>query len=403
MQFQKISAKKHLYFIFIFALITPCFSQTEKDIANRVHDEIVNKKYETAYNLLDSFDPGNRKVDIVLLKEDIALNFYIETYNHQRFAFKDLGKNQIIKDYRGRTNDLKMHGFKINKVLDSLVKIYPDNSKLYKGLGDYYYDVRLKYGNDWLINEKELINLIETNYKTALDGKMGDFRTNYRLGLTYEIEENYQAGIPYFTRAIQLNDSSADAHYNLAYAFLNVNDTNNALRHSLIAAKLYQDSSEKGDATRMVGVVFGELGKQKKAIEFMELSNRISPNNYNTLKILVDMYLKVDNRKKEKEVTEQFYGLGVEKPTIYNELIDIYSSNGKQKDLIIFFQSQLKPANSDMVQLGSLYFSIGKLYAGTDKNIAIENLTKAAQVFSTVYKPENPVFKLIYDMMKSLK
>ena len=403
MQLQNILAKKSLLFIFIFAMATPCFSQTEKDILKKAQDDIANKKYETAYNLLDSFDPGNRKKDVVLLKEDIALNDYVETYNHQKFAFKDLSSSEKIKDFRGKTSDQKLHVFKINKVLDSLVKIYPDNYLLYKGLGDYYYEVHLKYGNSWLVPDKELISLIENDYKTALGDKIGDFETNYRLGLIYVIDDNYQAGIPYFIKATQINDSSADAHYNLAYAFLNVNDTDNALRHSLVAAKLYRDSSEKGDATRMVAVIFGEKGMQKKAIEFMELSNRIAPHNYNTLKILVDMYLKVDNHKKEREVTEDFYKLGVEKPTIYNDLIDIYASNGKQKQLISFFQSQIKPANSDLIQLGSLYFNIGKLYAPTDKDLAIENLTKAAQVFSTVYKPENPVFKLIYDMMKSLK
>jgi len=403
MQSQKIFTTKNLFYILIFTLSTPCFSQTEKDIVKKTNDYVSNGKYETAYNYLDSLDPKNRNADIVLLKEGIALNFYIETYNHQRFAFKDLDKNQKINDFRGKTTGLKMHIFKINKVLDSLIKVDPHNYKLYKGLGDYYYEVEQKYGNDWLVKEKDLLGLIEYNYTGALNDKTGDFETNYRLGVTYETDGNYQAGIPFFLKAVQLNDSSADAHYNLAYAFLNVNDTLNALRHSLAATKLYQDSSSKGDAARMAGVVLGEMGKQKKAIEFMELSNKIAPNNYNTLKILIDMYLKVDNRKKEREVTEQFYHLGVEKPTIYNDLIDIYAGNNKQKQLIAFFQSQLKPANGDMIQLGSLYFSIGKLYVGIDKNLALENLTKASEVFATVYKPENPVFKLIYDMMKSLK
>src|SRR6185437_5829058 len=174
-------------------------------------------------------------------------------------------------------------------------------------------------------------------------------------------------------------------------------------RHSLIAAKLYKDSSAKGDAARMAGVVFGEMGNQKKAVEFMELSNKIAPNNYNTLKILVDMYLKVNNHKKERQVTNEFYDLGPEKPTIYNDLVDIYTGNNQPKQLITFFQSKLKPANSDLVQLGSLYFYIGRLYVGIDKDLATENLTKAAQVFSTIYKPDNPIFKLIYDTMKRLK
>ncbi len=403
MQLQNIFALKNLAYLFIFLIFTPCFSQTEKGIISKAHDDIVNNKYETAFNLLDSFDPHNANADIVLIKENIALTYYVETVNFQMFSFKDMGKNESIKDYRRKLGSSKMHVFKINKILDSLRKIYPQNYKLDKGLGDFYYAVHEKYNDKWLISEKEIIGMIENFYKIAIDNNLGDFQTDYRLGLIYVTDENYQAGIPYLEKAVQLDNSNADAHYNLAYASLNVNDTDNALRHSLIAAKLYRDSSAKGDAARMAGVVFGEMGNQKKAIEFMELSNKIAPNNYNTLKILFDIYLMVYNHKKERQVTNEFYELGPEKPTIYNDLVDIYTANNQPKQLIAFFQSKLKPANGDLVQLGSLYLYIGRLYVGIDKNLATENLTKAAQVFSAIYKPDNPIFKLIYDTMKGLK
>ena len=72
------------------------FAQTETEIINKANDLIANKKYETAFKLLQDFDARNEKPDVVLLKEDIALNYFVTSIMHEIFALKDLEKNEDI-------------------------------------------------------------------------------------------------------------------------------------------------------------------------------------------------------------------------------------------------------------------------------------------------------------------
>jgi len=399
------STTKYLLIWVLISYSLPGFSQDKspKEVIAQAGDLLKNNKFESAYNLLDQYDPYNKIPEIVLLKEKVALNGYITTINHQAFGFRDLKPGETVLQYRGKLNNAKLHPFKINKVLDSLMLKLPNNFELYRGRADFYYDVNMIYGDKWLLKQKKIFILIENDYRVTNDAGLGDFESNYRLGLIYVQDSNFQSCFQYFQKALALNPTNPDAHYNFAYACLSVGDTTDALSNALDAEKYYVDSSEKADAARMAGVVYGQMGKQSKAIEYMELSNKISPNNYNTLKILIDMYLKVDNKRKAFIATENFYDLGPQNPTIYNDLTDVYSSNDKSEALIKYFQSKLKGANGNDVQLGTLYFYIGRLYVGNNKDLALENLTKSAEVFSTVYKPENPVFKLIYDTMKTLK
>ena len=145
--------------------------QTEKGTIKKANELIKEKKYESAYKLLNDFDPKNINVQIVLLKEDIVLNYYITTIMHQVFSLKDLEKSEDILDYRDKEGSFDMYMLEIDKVLDSLIKIHPENCKLFDGLGRYYYEVQTRYGAKWLKCNNELYKLIETNYKNAIAGK----------------------------------------------------------------------------------------------------------------------------------------------------------------------------------------------------------------------------------------
>ena len=62
--------KKVAVLFLSFISLTAC-GQTETGIIKKAKDLIANKKYESAFILLDDFDKENSKPDIVLLKADI--------------------------------------------------------------------------------------------------------------------------------------------------------------------------------------------------------------------------------------------------------------------------------------------------------------------------------------------
>lgn len=375
------------------------FGQTESETIEQANNLIAIKKYESAFKLLDKFDPKNNKPDIVLRKEQILLNYFVSNIMHHMFALKDLEKNEDIMDYRGKEGSFGLQMFNIDSILENLIKQYPTNCKLYKGLGEFYYEVHLTYGGKWLKDDKELFKVMETNFTKVIDGNCADYLSYYVLGYIALAQEKYKESIPYFIKSIEFNKDYASSHYNLAYAYLNINDRQNALKYAKNSFGLYTDQTYKSDAAIMLAQIYSELKDDNNALLNYELADKIDASNYYNIKPLLNLYVKTGNTK-AKESTKIFFNLDPTNPTIYNDLEDIYYSNKKENDLVAFYKEQL-PSNKDNIKvLGSLNFYLAKFYLDTDKKLAKEYFFKAKDIFSKVYNKDHQVFKAIEDGIK---
>lgn len=380
--------------LFLTFLSLTVFGQTEIETIKKANDFIAEKKYETAFNLLDKLDPTNDKPNIVLLKEDILLNYFVTSIMHQMFALTDIKKDEDILDYRGKEGSFSMQMFQVDSILTRLIKIYPTNCKLNKGLADYYYEVHLKYGGRWLKDDKELFPLIQTNFQKAIDGNCADYLSYYVLGYINLVQEKNKESIPYFLKSIELNDKYASSHYNLAYAYLFTDDRENALKYAKSSLELYNDREYKSDAARMVGQIYTELKDDKNALTYYEMADKIDPENYYNIKPILNLYIKTNNKKSD-ETTKAFFNLAPENPTIYNDLEEIYLSNKKDNELIDFYKSQFSAFKDDNKVQGSLNFYLARIYLETDKKVAKDYFIKAKQEFEKVFDKDHPVFNAI--------
>jgi tetratricopeptide (TPR) repeat protein len=371
----------------------------DEDVIAKAKALVADKKYETAFKLLDSVDTQNQKPDIVLLKEDIVLNYFVSSIMHQMFSLKDLKKNENIMDYRGKEGTTDIHYFEVDKVLDTLIKQYPENCKLYKGLGDFYYEVDLKYGVNWMDKGEELYKLMETNFTKATQGGCGDYLSYYILGYSMLTQKKYKESITPFLKSIELNKEYPSSHYNLAYAYLYADEREKALQSAAKSLELYQGVSYKSDAARMMAVINAELGKDKESLSNYELANKIEPGNYYNLKPLVNIYLK-NGSPKATQVTKEFFLLGPTKPTIYDDLEDIFTANKKIDALTAFYKTQLDAFKTNNQVLGSLYFFLARIYMESDKKQAKEYFLNAKDSFAKVFKSDNGVFKAIDEGIK---
>jgi tetratricopeptide (TPR) repeat protein len=372
------------------------YGQSQSDVIKRANYLIANKRYESAFRLLRNFDSNNQMPDIVLLREDIALNFYVSTTEHQSFSFKDLRGNEDVTDYRSREGSYAGYNFPVNKILDNLVNSYPTNYKLYKGLGDYYAAVQSIYDDKWFISEDSLYQLIKKNFQIAIDHNVGDDFSYYEIGYLDISQKKYKEAIPYFLKSIAIYKGNPDAFFNLAYAYLYANDTLNALKSAKNAYRMYDDSTNKADAARMAAEIYVELKDTVNAIRFYRVSDEIDSNNYYTIQPLLNLYVKTNNKKSADELSSFFY-LDPDNPTIYNDLTDIYYGTKKMDELINFYKSELDEFKDDNKATGNLYFYLAQIYLGIDKTVAAGYFIKAKEAFDKVYAPDNQVFKAISD------
>ncbi len=395
---------KQMRLIFILAILISFASaaQTENNIILKAQKLITDKKYDDAFSLLDSFDKENTKPNIVLLKEDIALDYFVSNLMYQTFAFKNINKDEDIMDYRGKEGTFSMYHFPLNEILDSLINVFPDNYNLYQGLGKYYYEVHLKYGEQLGKNTEQLFDLMESSFKKAVEHNAGDYLSYYVLGYVYLNRKKYEESIAHFLKSIELNKEFTTSYYNAAYAYLYKDDHANALKYAKISLGNYKDAEYKGDAARMIAVIYSEMKDEKREIEYYELSNRIDSNNYYTLKPLLKLYVKTDNLLSSK-VLNAFFNLDPENPTIYNDLTDIYFRCEKPDLLKNFFQSKIKEQDSNKIVLGNLYFYLGEIFFANDKVAAKENFLKAKVVFAKVHEKDHKVFTAIDNALKQLE
>ena len=250
-----------------------------------------------------------------------------------------------------------------------------------------------KYGDQLGKSTDELFNLMESNFTKAIEHNADDYLSHYTLGYIDLNKKKYKEAIPFFLRSIELNKDFVSSYYNLAYAYLYTDDRINALKYAKISLGLYNDSTYKGDAARMIAVIYSELKDEKNAIEYYTLSDKIDPNNYYTLKSLLSLYIRTDNAS-SKQMLGRFFDLDPESPTIYNDLADIYFTNKKTDQLLAFYLSKI-PGKNSKITSGNLLFYTGEIYLDSNKTIAKEYFQKAKTTFATAYDSNNPVFKAI--------
>ncbi len=396
--------KKQILLIGVAVLLLSCSSPLDKkfnkdtaeeaETIKKANDLITEKKYNTAFNLLDKFDPTNDKPNVVLLKEEILLNYFVTSILHQMFSLVDIKKNEDILDYRGKEGSFNTQLFAVDSILTRLITMYPTNCELKKGLANYYYEVHLKYGGRWLKDDKELFPIIQTNFEKAIDGGCADYLSHYVLAYINLLQEKNEESIPHFLASIELNDKYASSHYNLAYAYYFTNDEEKALKHAKRSLDLYSDKIYKSDAARMIGQIYTELQDDKNAIAYYEEADKIDPENYYNIKPILHLYLKTNN-KNTKQTTNAFFNLDPTNPTIYYDLEEVYFSNNKGNELIDFYKSQFPMFKNNNTVQGGLNFGLARIYLQTDKNIAKGFFIKAKQDFEKVYDKNHNVFRVI--------
>ena len=391
---------KRLLFICLIFSALACQAQQETDVVAQANQLVAEKKYESAYKLLQNFDPNNEKPDVFLLKEDILLNYFVSSLMHQAFALIDIKKNEDILDYRGNNGSYSMYAVFIDSVLLRLIGEYPENCKLYKGLGDFYYDAHSKYGGRWMMEEEELQEAILENYQKAIDGGCADYQSFFAMGITYLELQKETASIPYLRKAMELDGKSADAFYDLAYAYIVTQRFDSALYCAKTSLELYTDKMYKGDAAMVAGRACSGLKDYGKALNYYEMAVKYCPKDYYKLKDLLGVYL-VTHNKKAAKTTKEIFALAPENPTVYQGLEEMYSTYGNISDLVAFYKSQLPGYKKNARVVGNLYFYMANICLDIDKAIAKDYFLQARESFRKVYGKDHYVFGVIEEALKS--
>ncbi|MDZ4751916.1 MAG: tetratricopeptide repeat protein [Flavobacteriales bacterium] len=378
------------------------FSQTEEETLASAHALVEQKKYESAFQMLETFDAEAKSINVLLLKEEIALKYFVTSIMHTMFSFKDLEPDEDIMDYRGLEGTSNLHVFDIAEELNKFLESNPNHCLLNKGLADYYFDVHMRYGASAMEEEYAMLETIKSAYTVAVKGGCADYMSHYSLAYLFLIDDQLEEAKPGLLESIRLNPEYASAHYNLAYCYYLLEDFASALTYCKKALDLYTEAVYKSDAARLTGDILWAMEDNDGAMRHFRMADEIEPgNHFNRMRIL---HLSVETQSEEVESALQwFWELAPEEPSTYFDLIEIYSQYQLEAELETFLLTKVL-ANEDNDEIsGALQFFLGRLSSEKNKSEAEKHFNQAKVHFNKFLSSDDPVFSVIQEEIDALK
>jgi len=217
---------------------------------------VLERRYESAWQLLALTDPTNADPAVVLQKVDLALNYYTATDELRRFAFRNLKLLDLSLDsLRQLGQDTARRTFPVRKVLEQLQTRFPDNYKLSRALGDYYFTVQQCDCAEADLGEDEVFRRTIAQYQQAHSHGQGDYLSYFALGYAYQRLGRFQESLAPFERTLQLLPTYATAHLNLAFVLLELKEFEKARKHARRAVELFPDAPHREDASFLLSQI----------------------------------------------------------------------------------------------------------------------------------------------------
>lgn len=388
----KFQLKNILALLFL-SLFTVSVAQNV--VVEKANGMIAEQKYATAFEYLKGSDPNNQDPDISISEVNLLLNFYIKTELFQKFGLKDLTPNLDLQDLRENNATVKMFDYKPDSILNKLIKQYPQNYKLRHALGNFYYEVHLKYPEDWILPDSVVVLNMKKNYEEAYKNGVFDYWSLFGIGYAYLLDEEYAAGIPFLQKSIELNPNYPLSHYNLAFAYANTEQPLKCITSAQKAYDMQVIPEFKAEAARLIAMTYEDLKNDKKALEYYRIADQILPNDYNTLSPLLELEMKTDDPQYKKH-TNQLFFLDPDNPVIFQDLLKAYSENEKEKEFIDFMEGLKNQFRQNIPVMANIHFHQAIAQYETEEWVAAKiNFEKARSLFRNLFKSSHNVFKVI--------
>ncbi|MBP1663815.1 MAG: hypothetical protein H6Q19_955 [Bacteroidetes bacterium] len=374
----------------IILLLSVTLALAQSEPISHASGLIVQKKFKSAYQVLDSADAANQNAEIVIAKTDLLLNHNIGVNNHRVFALNDSAANQSVTQNRPIYVN-----FPADSILKELIDKYPANYTLHKSLGDYYLDVQLTDEEGWMMSDSALVAGIKDNYLQAYQHNVFDYKSLNGLGYTAILEEDFETAIGYLEQSVKLNKNYPVSLSNLTDAYFATGKFDNALLSAQNAFGLYTENTDKAEAARKIAEIYIEMKQNDKALLYYLKADDLIPNDYLTLIPILKLEMELNNSDYANR-TNQIITLAPDNPVVYQDVYKVYSENEKEKEFVDFLESQKVYYRSNVRAQAHIHFYMAVAqYEQDDWVDAKINFEKARNLFRGFFKSNHSVFNVI--------
>lgn len=390
--------KSSLSFLFILLLL----NVNGQGALKQAQSLIEAGKYLSAFEVLNTADPEHQSEAILIKQSNLILDYYAHTDQFQRFALKDLAENESLAELRKSAQDFEYLDLRIDSLLFKKLEQTPEALKLHLALGRYYFELYQTFGKESYMPESMVLARMEMHFALAYKRGVKDEYSTYALGLKKLLDRAPVDAIPFLEDHLKFAPAHADAHYNLAYAYDQAQRKMKSIEHARMAIEFYEEPSLKADAARMVALSYAQLNDTLRSLEFFRLADQIEPDNYYTLKYLLQTEILVDTVAFQIS-RARFFRLGPDKNSIYQDLYRLHLGQNKEAELLAYYGEELANYESDTLVMANLYLHRAILWKDlNDIPASLEEVKLAEAAYKKVYPPNHKVFTFIRSYFKPL-
>jgi tetratricopeptide (TPR) repeat protein len=414
-----------LAFLLTFTAAVAQVDKAETATLKQANDLVAQRKYNSAFALLQQFDRKHTRPAVAMRKQEIALSYHITTRDYQTFTLKDLALVESLEQMRAQRSYDSAYRFPIEEVLLNLKRRNPTNYRLDKALGDYYYSAQQCDCAEKEKGEDRLFALMVRHYEVAHLRGYGDYLSYYALGYAHERLGNFAQAIGPFKRSIQLKKDFPDSHYHMAYSLLELKQLENARDEVRLALNYYQDEQFKSDAAYMLADIEEQIKRAPKAdtksgsrksapaaesakpaqateTATTEVAPASPPADLASVQLKLQAALKGQNKPEITRLTNQYFQLAPKEESTYSQLLDLYLKHKQGETLTTFFTEQAAVPNQPPIVQGYLRLYLGHLYLEQKNALQARNQFVLSRQFLVQALPANSrIFAVIDQLLQT--
>jgi len=365
-------------------------------------DELVTRqKYLSAYQSLGSEGADN---EFILAKRiELCLDYFAQSINHMIFAFADLKPGESLEKLRGGTGSFTMVVLDPPKAVEEYYKAKPRSALLEKSLGDYFFEVRLRYGGRWTESDEAVSGKAVSHYESAFGLGLADALSLANCAESHLQLGAYDKAASYYDRSFALGMDSANAHYNAAFAFLRLGQYDRALVEAKKAIALYADDPDYlFDACLLAADASGAKGDLDGGLSLFAEAQKIETRDYRLYNKRIYFYLARGDEAAALGDAQSLFALAPRNPGATQLVAAAYGESGKQAWLEDFFEWGLGAYASDTEALGNLLFYYSQwAHDANDDAKALSLIDRAEQAFKNSDTKNKEVFEVIAKMREA--
>ena len=361
-------------------------AQNERATLKKAEGLVAQRQYASAFAMLDALDPANDRPAVLAMKADIVLHYFAQSMNHMVFSLVDLKKGESLDSVRRNFKQGEVFAFDVDSLSRRLLASHPGDQSLLATHAAYHKALLDDYGDDlWM-------TYLTPECKALLQQATESADACSQMGYFYTSDESTaDSAAYYFRRAVALRDTLWEAHYNLGVMEYQLGHNDKALAHLERAWKGYQAPRLKGDAARVMAIIYDQaLNNTAKAERYYRQAVADDSTDVTSWGFLLDFLLRQQSAQGDVlPVLRSGWHAAVQSDNPFDEtgyIIGQCMKNEKGIMAVAFLQSRCNETKDDF-ELGICHLYLFQLMEKGGEDIA--HLRKAVECFEREGAPEN--------------